>query len=219
MSSVNPDLTAEARIRDVALDMFPEQGFAGTTVRAVANAAGVSPGLVIHHYGSKEGLRSACDRHVVAQIRELKEGAIREGKLDDSATMAGAFQIAGPLMKYLGWSLSDGSRAASELFEEMARESARLFRLGEEAGAIEPSADPLARSAVLLSFQLGSLLLSDHVADVLGVDPLSMEAVMRTSRASMEIFSGAIFAPGQAESIIAALDEAIANTRKENSDD
>ena len=199
--------------------MFPERGFAGTTVRAIASVAEVSPGLVIHHYGSKEGLRSACDRHVVAQIRELKEEAIRDDKLDDSATMAGAFQIAGPLMKYLGWSLSDGSEAAADLFEEMARESARLFRLGEEAGAIVPSADPLARSAVLLSFQLGSLLLSEHVGKVLGVDPLSMEAVMRTSRASMEIFSGAMFAPGQAESIIAALDEAIANTRKEISDD
>jgi TetR/AcrR family transcriptional regulator, regulator of cefoperazone and chloramphenicol sensitivity len=32
----------------------------------IAAAAGVSPGLVIHHFGSKDGLREAVDAHVLA---------------------------------------------------------------------------------------------------------------------------------------------------------
>ena len=55
-SALSPDLTARARIRDAAIECFARQGFA-VSVRAIAAHAGVSPGLVIHHFGSKAGLR------------------------------------------------------------------------------------------------------------------------------------------------------------------
>ena len=69
------DRTARARIRDEAIRVFSEHGFEATTVRRVADAAGVSPGLVIHHFGSMAGLRAACDAHVVATIEAQKEEA------------------------------------------------------------------------------------------------------------------------------------------------
>ena len=56
------DLTTSARIRDAAIAQFGAHGF-NTGVRAIATAAGVSPGLVIHHFGSKDGLRKACDEY------------------------------------------------------------------------------------------------------------------------------------------------------------
>ncbi|MTL11753.1 TetR family transcriptional regulator, partial [Nocardia seriolae] len=46
------DLTTRARIRDAAITVFGEQGF-GVGVRAIAAAAGVSPGLVNHHFGDR----------------------------------------------------------------------------------------------------------------------------------------------------------------------
>src|SRR6266542_759545 len=51
------DLTARARIRDAALRLFAERGVDGATIRDIAKAAGVSAGLVRHHFGSKEALR------------------------------------------------------------------------------------------------------------------------------------------------------------------
>jgi AcrR family transcriptional regulator len=39
-----------------ALALFEERGFAATSVRAIAAAAGVDPALVIRHFGSKEQL-------------------------------------------------------------------------------------------------------------------------------------------------------------------
>ena len=56
------DLTAAARIRDAAIEQFGEHGF-GVGLRTIAEAAGVSAALVIHHFGSKDGLRKACARH------------------------------------------------------------------------------------------------------------------------------------------------------------
>jgi len=47
--------TKEA-IRAAAARLFPVDGYAGTSVRDIAAAAGVDPALVIRHFGSKENL-------------------------------------------------------------------------------------------------------------------------------------------------------------------
>ena len=49
-----------ARIVAAARDEFAENGWAGTTIRAVARAADVDPALVYHYFGSKEGLLDAA---------------------------------------------------------------------------------------------------------------------------------------------------------------
>ncbi|WP_086825081.1 TetR/AcrR family transcriptional regulator [Allokutzneria sp. NRRL B-24872] len=59
------DLTARARIRDVDLEHFRSDGVTATSVRAITPAAGVSSASVLHHFGSKEGLRKTCDEHVL----------------------------------------------------------------------------------------------------------------------------------------------------------
>lgn len=48
------------RIVRAAREEFAENGWAGTTLRAVARAADVDPALVYHYYGSKEGLLDAA---------------------------------------------------------------------------------------------------------------------------------------------------------------
>ncbi|HUF95578.1 MAG TPA: TetR family transcriptional regulator [Acidimicrobiia bacterium] len=217
MRSVDGDLTAEARIRDAALARFPRDGFEGTTVRAIAVDAGVSPALVVHHYGSKEGLRRACDAYVIERIRTVKGEAIESDSLTDPSVIAGGFQIAEPLMRYLGWALTTDSDAAARLFDEMVDESVRLIRLAEEHGAMVAGPDVRTRSAVMLSMQMGALVMRDHLRRSLDMDPLSTEGIMAISRATMEIFSGAMFAPGQAEAMREALEVAIENTRKEHS--
>ena len=69
------DLTARARIRDAAIECFAEEGF-GAGFRAIAARAGVSPGLITHHFGSKTALRATCDAEVLRQYRAVKEGAL-----------------------------------------------------------------------------------------------------------------------------------------------
>jgi AcrR family transcriptional regulator len=46
----------QARILTSARRLFAESGYDRTTIRAVATAAGVDPGLVMHYFGSKEQL-------------------------------------------------------------------------------------------------------------------------------------------------------------------
>ena len=217
MRSVD-DVTAATRIRDAALELFPQHGFEKTTVRAIAEAAGVSPALVLHHFGSKDGLRQACDRHVIERIRTVKTDAIKSDRLSDPSMMAEGFQMAGPLMRYAAWALTTGSPAASDLFDDFVTQSAHLIELAAKHGAMEPSPDPQARAAVQLAMQMGALVMQEHLGRALGVDPMSTEGVMRISRATLEIFSGAMFPPGKAAEMLAALDTAIQNTRKESTD-
>src|SRR5690349_11389134 len=104
------DLTAKARIRDQALLLFAERGPDAVTVRDVAAAADVSPGLVMHHFGSKAGLREAVDEHV-AQTFDAMLDALTDPELHaalgggDATSLAEAF-LAGfpagsPLPDYL----------------------------------------------------------------------------------------------------------------------
>ncbi|MBF6278397.1 MULTISPECIES: TetR/AcrR family transcriptional regulator [Nocardia] len=59
------DLTGKARIRNTALDLYAAKGEDGTSMRAIAQAAGVTVGLLVHHFGTKDSIRDAVDDLVV----------------------------------------------------------------------------------------------------------------------------------------------------------
>jgi AcrR family transcriptional regulator len=63
--ATNEDLTAKARIRNAALDLYAQSGEDRVSLRAVAAEAGVTLGLLQHHFKTKAGLRDAVDRLVV----------------------------------------------------------------------------------------------------------------------------------------------------------
>ncbi len=163
------DRTTRARIRDAAIECFARNGIAGTTVRKIATSAGVSPGLVIHHYGSMERLRSECDDHVAASIRSYKRAAIAEGPgLDVLAALRGS--QAKPWMAYLVAVLGDDSPTVADLVDELVTDAEGYLALGVETGMVRPSANPRGRAAILMLWSLGALVLHRHVERILGVD-------------------------------------------------
>jgi AcrR family transcriptional regulator len=60
------DLTTFARIRNAALAGYAKDGVAATSIRDTAKAAGVSPGLVQHHFATKAALGQAVNDYVAA---------------------------------------------------------------------------------------------------------------------------------------------------------
>lgn len=64
------DLTAKARIRNTALELFALHGEEGTSMRRIASDAGVTVGLIVHHFGTKDRLREEVELHVVEQFTE-----------------------------------------------------------------------------------------------------------------------------------------------------
>src|SRR5260370_23857062 len=112
------DLTARARIRDAALRLFAERGMDGTTIRDIARAAGVSGGLIRHHFGAKDDLRTACDSYALDQIMRIKEQAVLESQLANPAFMSAAHPTVLVIYRYLARSLGGGAPAAAAMFDE-----------------------------------------------------------------------------------------------------
>ncbi|MGH2831967.1 MAG: TetR/AcrR family transcriptional regulator, partial [Solirubrobacteraceae bacterium] len=116
------DLTAQARIRNAALAGFARDGVAATSIRDVAKAAGVSPGLVQHHFSSKAALVQAVNDHVIAIAATAFSAKL------DSRPQADVFQQVGdritglvrdnPLaLLYVARSTADGEEAALQIFD------------------------------------------------------------------------------------------------------
>ncbi|GAB2966399.1 TetR/AcrR family transcriptional regulator [Saccharothrix stipae] len=51
---------SKQRILQTARDLFGRHGYRGTTVRAIATAAGVDPAMVFYFFGTKQGLFAAA---------------------------------------------------------------------------------------------------------------------------------------------------------------
>lgn len=163
------DRSTKARIRDAAIECFATYGVAATTARKVASAAGVSPGLVIHHFESMEGLRRACDDHVVSIIGQQKRKAMSSGPSFDALAALRDSRF-DSLLGYLAAVLVDDSPAVERLVDEMARDAEAYMAEGVAAGNLLPSDDPRARAVLLTVWNLGGLVLHRHLRRMLGVD-------------------------------------------------
>lgn len=77
--ATDDDLTAKARIRNTALDLFSRYGEDRVSLRAIAAEAGVTVGLVQHHFKTKAGLRDAVDQLVVDYFSSTLAEVTTEG--------------------------------------------------------------------------------------------------------------------------------------------
>ncbi|MEV6636510.1 helix-turn-helix domain-containing protein [Actinoplanes sp. NPDC051470] len=202
MSSQNGDLTARARIRDAAIELFAERGVGPATIRDIAERAGVSSGLLRHHFGSKDGLREACDEYAMAKMAELRERLLGPNGMMEPAVLAAMHPTAMLLQSYLVRSMMDGT--SSVLFDS-AMESGRTWLHNAD---FHPS-DPEGYLAVLIAMKIGIFLMRDQISEVLGEDMMSPTGHRRMLRASIEIFSLPMLTPEQGERALKALDSLI----------
>jgi TetR/AcrR family transcriptional regulator, regulator of cefoperazone and chloramphenicol sensitivity len=174
------DLTARARIRDAAIALFAERGIGPATIRDIAEAAGVSSGLVRHHFGSKEGLRRACDDYAMAEATRLRSRIFSEGQ-----TILGSLHPSViRLQRYLVRSTLDTPGKASAMF-------GRMVEMGEqwidEQGI--RVADRRAYAAVLVAMQMGMFLLADQLSAALGTDVTKPAGHLRMMSGAIDVFT------------------------------
>lgn len=182
MSSVEDDRTARARVRDAALELFAEHGEDAVTMRRIADRADVSPALVVHHFGSKAGLREA----VVEHVRDWLAGLIIEstdtevidemtsGQWGSIAEML-ATSFSGPqasIPAYLRRLMLTGDPVATDLLRTWHERTVEAFEAWDRAGYVDAGPDPRLRAAVLMSADFGAFFLAEQWREVLGIDLL-----------------------------------------------
>lgn len=182
------DLSAPARIRDAALTRFGTDGYAATSVRTIATDAGVSPALILHHFGSKDGLRDACDSHVFAFFQQTAGRAARTRPQELAITDEAMSRL-----RYLMRQASEDSARANELIAEIIEMTKKGLAERTESGQIRPTGDPDMRAALLVMLRLGPLLFSGAIERATGADVLTAAGLQRMYRSILEILRSGVY--------------------------
>ncbi|PXY23267.1 TetR family transcriptional regulator [Prauserella sp. PE36] len=186
------ELATVDRIRDAAIERFGRDGF-GAGLRAIAADAGVAAGLVVHYFGSKQGLRRACDEHVLSIIRHEKTKALTDGSGSMMFAQLAEVERFAPYLLYLLRSLQAGGELAGALIEQMTADAEQYLAEGEAAGVVRPSRDRAARARYLAYQSTGGMLLWFTLHGSSG-DPESFRRLFRQyvdeiTPAAVELFS------------------------------
>ncbi|WP_242894581.1 TetR/AcrR family transcriptional regulator [Actinomadura litoris] len=204
MGTDESEETARIRIRDAALEQFAEHGERGATIRGIARAAEVSPALVQHYFGTKEGLRQACDEYAIELFRTTKEDAM-SGGLAEPGFMEVAFRAGMPVQRYLARALVDGSEAADKFFDDAVALSEELLQR-DLPGLAKPNTDDLhGYAAVMTAISFSLVVMHHHLSRALGANTLTREGYPRLVLAALEVHSDVLLSPELLEQARAAL--------------
>jgi AcrR family transcriptional regulator len=161
----------EARILDAATRIFFAAGYDRTTIRAVASAAGVDAGLVMHYFGSKQELfRRVIDAAPLPEISAAPEQAAEQLLASRASRLANEPAASLTLMR----SMLTNPEAASAASTAIARYQAQIAR------AI-PADDADLRAAIISAITLG-IMVSRHLIksdELASADPEQVIELLR----------------------------------------
>jgi AcrR family transcriptional regulator len=177
------------------VELFSEKGFDSVSIRDVTSAAGVSPGLLIHHFKSKEEFIKACIEDVFGEVLSFKtepNPLDMNAQLDKWKSNPEFYQT--PL-KFFKVVMSANSEYSRQLFELILQGSRQVMEKGIRDGLIKKPSDLEMTNLVLAVNSLGTILLSDYIRDQLGgefTDPKYAQGFMQ---ANLEIYTNGVYAP------------------------
>ena len=206
------DRTTRARIRDATIALVAHQGTDALTARRVADAADVSPGSIIHHFGSMGGLRAACDKHVAAVIREQKTDGLHPGATLDLLAVLRSTDLT-DLAGYLAAVLTEQSPDVDRFVDELVHDAVGYLEQGVATGTVKPTSNPDDRAALLVLWSLGGLVLHRHMRRLLGVDltdPAAQQPadLARYARAALDAVGTGVLDDALTERLSASLSTA-----------
>ena len=187
-----PSLTAPSydRIVATALEGFARDGVKATSIRGVASAAGVSPGLVQHYFPSKAALRAAVDQHVTEVARTALavrnvDGDIIEDLADRLTTLVAEHFVA---LLYVARGVAERDEAAMAIFDtltELCRE--QLSKL-QYHGMLREDLDLEWAALHTVLINLATVILEPGVSRQLRRPFLSKRQVQRWKEATTALF-------------------------------
>lgn len=204
-NQLDDDLNTRARIRQAALTEFAAHGFRGASIRGIARAAGVSPGLVQHHFGTKDGLREACDAYVMEFLQATQMELLQRGTPPSPQASAERLDELQPLIDYLIMALSSGSETAAMWFNNITEYTHDALTSGRIGPPLDPSLDTWAIAATQAAMALGVTAFYRNLQQVLDVSD-EAEAIARVGRARLFLASERVLGEETRERLQQSLD-------------
>ena len=156
-----------------ACGLFSEQGYAATTTREISEAAGMQPGNLRHHLGTKAAVFNAvfeyCMSEVAAVLAALVDSAeVRTpggyvrllGTLLDDAPEVMAFLAIAPLERRRHVDLRKADGGVAPALEALVRGTIRSWAV---AGRVSAEIDPDALADALIAATFGYLVYATSV--------------------------------------------------------
>jgi len=167
VSERGDDLKKLERIRLAALRSFATRGAAATSLRSVAADAGVSLGLVQHHFETKAGLIKAVDDYVMGVVIEMVSRPPSTHPSDSIADMGSRITnllIEHPdVVDYFGRALIDGSDLGATIWDTLAAYGTARWNTRKETGEARDDIDVTWAALNSLVLALGTLILRGHI--------------------------------------------------------
>jgi AcrR family transcriptional regulator len=187
-------------------------------MKSIAAAAGVSVGLVQHHFGTKEGLRAACDERVFDMVR-FKTEAVEAGTISDPRVLSSLMAMGPQVQRYVGRALVEDSPGIRQMVDD-------VMSLGEQFLTVHwperfPPGSQKARdaAAVMTAINTSTMVMQAHLARRIDVEPFTEEALTRIGVATFEIWEAlADFTESDVWRELRAAIDAYPRESKENND-
>jgi TetR/AcrR family transcriptional regulator, regulator of cefoperazone and chloramphenicol sensitivity len=202
--------SARKPIIRAAFRAFGEGGIEATSLREVARAAGVSPALVVHHFGGKEGLVAAVDEAALGEFgAAYRSGEGSDGEAEGrnllrerAAQTARVMAEVPEVCRYLGRALVEGTAGSASLLRAMVEAGRVEIDSLAEDGALRDDAD--LQWATLQHFFLiwAPLSFMPLLRETLGEDLLAPGQLDRWVEANVALLEGGLYkgaASGDAE--------------------
>lgn len=168
------------RLLQAAIELFGRDGFDGTSVRDIAERAGVSFALIRASYGSKEGLLKAAEKLVFEDSLPLwnYSGALSSAEEVKAfmRSQAAEFAHIASHAEFIRRAILERRPAANAFMARM------LVNQGEGGHALQrahPNEPWLQNPLRQLWMRLGYFLIAPNVREILGIDMMSPEFLER----------------------------------------
>jgi len=178
-----------------AIVRFAREGFQAP-LRGIADDAGVSAALLIKRFGSKGGLRDACDEAVLEAIRVIKNENIRAAAAGQFVPWLAADDEYAPVLGYSLQSVLDGGPLGRAFVQHMIDDAADYTSDAVARGLARPSRDEQARVRYLVLSGLGAFLLTmllDPSRDPSDLRALTRRIQDETALPILELFTEGLF--------------------------
>jgi len=192
------DLAPRARIREAALRLYAEHGTQATSIRMVAEEAGLSAGAVMHHFKSKDELAEAVQHAVVAKIREVVSGVgLDQPPADAARARRQAFDqlIADNpyLAGYMRRVMLEGGPTGAALFTEAFDLVRSEMEAQVEAKIARPLPDPEVGLVLYRAINLAHIVFGPLIEQTLGLSLTDPAVLERFRNAAVDLLTNPVF--------------------------
>lgn len=165
------------RLLEAAITLFGRDGFDATSVRAIADEAGVSWGLVRFYFQSKEGLRDAVEKRVMTDYLQLVQVANRATSPEELSSMieSQTGSLSG-IVRYLRRAIMEERPIALDFLRELLGTTEML---NADMRARFPDEPALWDSIRMVAQRIGYLLLAPQFETLLNRNLFSVEELKR----------------------------------------